>query len=161
MSQQKGKCFAVVRIRGRVKVPDHLAYTLKTLNLTRTNHATLIAETVSSLGILREVKEYITWGEASKNTIISLLKERAELKSGIKLTEKNMKEKLGYDSIEKLAEAIYTTEIKLNKIQNLKPFFRLHPPKHGLKGKRIKSFAAGGETGYRGEVINNLITRMI
>ena len=161
MSQQKGKCLAVVRIRGRAKVPERRVFAFKTLNLTRTNHATLIAETASSIGALRELKDYITWGEVSKNAIISLLKERAELKSGTKLTEENVKEKLGYDSIEKLAEAVYTTEIKLNKIQNLKPVFRLHPPKHGLKGKRIKSFSAGGETGYRGEAINNLLERMI
>ncbi len=161
MSQQKKKCLAVVRIRGRVKVPENQAFALKTLNLTRTNNATLITDTVNSLGILREINNYITWGEASKDTVISLLKKRAELNGGTKLTEKNVKEKLGYDSIEKMGEAIYTAEIKLNKVQNFKPVFRLHPPRHGLKGKRIKSFAAGGETGYRGEAINNLIMRMI
>ncbi|RLI45728.1 50S ribosomal protein L30, partial [Candidatus Bathyarchaeota archaeon] len=60
-----------------------------------------------------------------------------------------------------LAEAIYKTEVEFNRLPNVKPVFRLHPPKKGFKGKVKKSYAAGGVTGYRGEAINDIIKRMI
>jgi large subunit ribosomal protein L30 len=37
----------------------------------------------------------------------------------------------------------------------------LHPPTKGFKGKIKKSYSAGGELGYRGEKINELIKRMV
>ena len=131
------------------------------LNLTRANHANLIIENPSVVGMLQKVKDYTTWGEPSEDTILLLLKERAELKGGERLTETNVKEKLGYPSIKRLAKALYTTEVELHKIPGLKPIFRLHPPKHGFKGSKSKPFLAGGETGYRGTAINPLLSRMI
>lgn len=131
------------------------------LNLTRANHANLVIGNPSVMGMLQKVKDYTTWGEPSEDTILLLLKERAELKSGERLTETNINEKLGYPSIQKLAEALYNTAVGLDKIPGLKPTFRLHPPKHGFKGSKGKQFLAGGETGYRGKAINNLLRRMI
>ncbi|MAE13716.1 hypothetical protein CMO92_04065 [Candidatus Woesearchaeota archaeon] len=44
----------------------------------------------------------------------------------------------------------------------LKPFYRLHPPRGGFKGKGIKkTFKEGGSLGYRGEKMNELIRRML
>jgi large subunit ribosomal protein L30 len=42
----------------------------------------------------------------------------------------------------------------------VQPIFKLHPPRKGFKGKTKKSFAAGGEAGYRGEKISELLKRM-
>src|SRR3989338_172316 len=43
-----------------------------------------------------------------------------------------------------------------------KKFFRLQPPRKGFGRKGTKRmFSAGGALGYRGEKINDLITRMI
>ncbi|RLI23172.1 50S ribosomal protein L30, partial [Candidatus Bathyarchaeota archaeon] len=46
-------------------------------------------------------------------------------------------------------------------LPDIKPVFRLHPPRKGFKGKIKKSFKAGGASGYRGEAINELLERMI
>jgi len=161
LSLRKEKCLAVIRIRGRSEVQKSITSTLKMLNLTRANHASLIIGNPSAVGMLQTVKDYITWGEPSEDTILRLLKERAELKNGERLTETNVKEKLGYPSIKNLAAALYNTEVGLHKIPGLKPIFRLHPPKHGFKGSKTKPFLAGGETGYRGKAINTLLSRMI
>lgn len=67
----------------------------------------------------------------------------------------------GYDSLEKLAEAMHKLEVDFASLPNVKPVFRLHPPKKGYKGKIKKSYAAGGVTGYRGDTINNLVKRMV
>jgi len=161
LSQQKRKCIAVVRIRGRAHVPKHIADTLKMLNLTRNNHATLIIDNPSAIGMIQHVRDYVTWGEISEDTILSLLKKRAEIKGGEKLTEANVKEALGFASLKKLAEALYKAEVGLNKVQKLKPVFRLHPPRHGFKGDIARQFRSRGETGYRGEAIDKLIASMI
>lgn len=161
LSSQKDKCIAIIRLRGTSEIQKPIIGTLKLLNLTRANHATLAIETPSISGMLQKVKDYITWGEPSEDTILLLLKERAELKGGERLTETNINEKLGYPSIKKLAEALYNLKIGFNKIPTLTPTFKLHPPKHGFKGSRGKSFSASGETGYRGKGIDILLKRMV
>jgi len=47
----------------------------------------------------------------------------------------------------------------LQVIGGIKPVFRLHPPSKGFRGKVMRSYMAGGVTGYRGENINNLIKK--
>jgi large subunit ribosomal protein L30 len=51
-------------------------------------------------------------------------------------------------------------EVQLKDLKDIKPVFRLHPPKKGFKGTIKRSYKSGGVTGYRGEDINNLIKRM-
>ncbi len=43
-----------------------------------------------------------------------------------------------------------------------KKFFRLHPPRGGMRKKGLKAgFNQGGDLGYRGEKINDLLKRML
>lgn len=50
----------------------------------------------------------------------------------------------------------------LKKRDEGKKFYRLAPPRKGFERKGIKkSFSVGGALGYRGEKINELITRMV
>jgi large subunit ribosomal protein L30 len=70
-------------------------------------------------------------------------------------------QKAGYKSIDDLAEAIVSCKVQFQKLPDVQPLFRLHPPSKGYKGKTKKGFKAGGEAGYRGEAINELVKRMI
>lgn len=54
---------AVIRIRGGIKARYAANKTLKMLNLTRVNHCVLVDDDPSTLGMLQEAKDYITWGE--------------------------------------------------------------------------------------------------
>jgi large subunit ribosomal protein L30 len=110
--------------------------------------------------MLRKSKDYVTWGEVSKETIALLLKKRGRLVGDKKLTDEYAKE-LGYKSLDDLAEALFKVEVECTCLQNVKPVFRLHPPTKGFKGKIKRSYAAGGELGYRGEAINDLLKRMM
>ena len=158
---EKGqKCLAVVRIRGTVNVRKEVEDTLRMLNLQRNCHATLIDDRPSLLGMLRKAQSFITWGEASKETIALLLKKRGRIVGNKKLTDEYAK-KIGYDSLDALAEAIYNLKVGLKDLPGVKPVFRLHPPRKGFKGTVKKSYSAGGEAGYRGEAINDLIRRMV
>jgi len=133
--------------------------TLELLRLPKTNNAILIDNRPSYIGMLYRVQNYVTWGEVSKETVALMLKERGRLAGGKKLTDEAV-EKLGYKSIDALAEAIANCKVEFQKLPNVQPIFKLHPPSKGFKGKTKKSYAAGGEAGYRGEKISELIKRM-
>ncbi|MBS7643323.1 50S ribosomal protein L30 [Candidatus Bathyarchaeota archaeon] len=158
---QKGNCLAVIRIRGSVGVRCDVEETLKMLRLTKVNHAVLVANAPTYLGMLRKVKDYVTWGEVSLDAVKLLLRERGELRGGQKLTDALVRCELGYSSIDELAEAIYGLEVMLHDIPNLKPVFRLHPPRGGFKRTKRRPIGSNGESGYRGEAINKLLARMI
>lgn len=158
---EKGsKCLVAVRVRGSVNVRKDIGDTLRMLNLTRNCHATIIDDRPSYIGMLQKVQNQVTWGEASKDTILMLLKERGRLVGNKKITDEYVK-KIGFESIDDLAEAIYNLKVEFNKLPGIKPVFRLHPPSKGYKGSVKKSWKSGGVTGYRGEAINDLIKRMI
>lgn len=130
------------------------------LHLNRNCHAVLIDDCPPKIGMLRKVRNYIAWGEISKENVALLLKNRGRLAGDKKLTDEYAKE-IGYKSLDDLAEATYKLEINYNNLPKVKPVFRLHPPKKGFKGKVKRSYAAGGVTGYRGNAINDLMKRMI
>jgi len=151
---------AVIRVRGVSSVFREIEETLQMLHLTRNCHATLIDDRPSYVGMLHKAKNYVTWGEVSKESVEFLLRERGRIAGNKKLTDEYIRE-VGYKSLDNLAETIHKTEVEYNSLPNIKPVFRLHPPKKGFKGKVKKSYTAGGVTGYRGETINDLIRRMI
>ena len=154
------KCFAVVKVRGTISAQRETRETLDMLRLDRTNNAVLIDNRPSYIGMLYRVQNYVTWGEVSKETVALLLKKRGRLAGGKKLTDESV-EKLGYKSIDALADAIASCKAEFQKLPNVQPVFKLRPPSKGFKGKTKKSFSAGGEAGYRGEKINELIKRMV
>lgn len=158
--KEKRRCLAVIRVRGVSDVFREIAETLQMLHLTRNCHATLIDDRPSYLGMLRKTKNYVAWGEVSKEGVALLLRERGRNVGNKKLTGQYVQE-AGYKSLEDLAEAIHKAEVEYKSLPNIKPVFRLHPPRRGFKGKVKKSYTAGGVTGYRGEAINDLIKRMV
>ncbi len=150
--------YLVIRVRGTTGVIRKIADTLDMLNLTRINHAVLIEENPSMDGMLQKAKDYITWGEVDSETVTKLLEKRGKVVGGKKLTEEYIKENTKYSSFEELAEALMNSEIK-PKDFDMKPVFRLHPPKKGYEGIRL-SVNEGGSLGYRGEKIIDLVKRM-
>lgn len=154
------KCLAVIRVRGTINVRREISDTLRMLHLARNCHATLIDNRPSYLGMLQKVHNYVTWGEVSKEVIVLLLRERGRLIGNRRVTDEYA-QKIGFKSIDDLAEAIYNLKVEFQKLPDIKPVFRLHPPSGGYGGSIKKSYKAGGVTGYRGEAINDLLKRMI
>ncbi len=130
------------------------------LNLKRNNYAILIDNRPSFLGMLKTAQNFVTWGEVSKEIIAELLKKRGRLVGNKKLTDEYV-QKLGFKSLDELAEAIFYCKVEYWKLPEVQPYFRLHPPTKGFKGKIKKGYGMGGELGYRGEKINDLLERMI
>ena len=142
-----GERVAIIRIRGPVRVDRIVNDTLDMFHLERVNAAAVVTTSPSVYGMLRKVKDYVTYGEIDDATYKQLVEKRGEPFKG----------RLG-DSRDK---------VKYNKFivigdKKLKPFFRLSPPRGGWERKGIKwSFKQGGALGYRGKEINKLIMRMI
>ncbi|MCS7124670.1 MAG: 50S ribosomal protein L30 [Candidatus Bathyarchaeota archaeon] len=151
---------AAVRIRGVISAPLEVRETLRILNLERNNYAVLIDNRPSFIGMLKTAQNFVTWGEVSKETIVALLKKRGRLVGGKKLTDEYV-QKLGFKSLEELAEAIFACKVEYWKLPAVQPYFRLHPPTKGFRGKIKKGYGMGGELGYRGEKINDLLKRMV
>ena len=152
--------YAAIRVRGLVNIKPDIKKTLQLLNLTRVNHCVLLEEKPSIKGMLQVAKDYITWGEVEKEILEKLMMKRGKLEGDKELTEKHLKSATSYSNIDKLTQAIIDNKFKYKDIPEIKPIFRLSPPKRGYEGVK-KSFANKGALGYRGKDINKLIERMI
>jgi len=152
--------YAAVRVRGTVNVKPDIKRTLKLLHLTRANHCVLLEEKPSFKGMLQVVKDYTTWGEIDKDVLSKLIKTKGRLEGEEDITEDYVKSSTSYSGVDKLAQAIVDNKFKYKEIPNVKPLFRLNPPKKGYEGIK-RSFKNGGALGYRGKEINKLIKRML
>lgn len=142
------KLLAVIRISGMVDVKKDIAETLDRLRLRRKYACILIPRNKNNEGMVEKVKFYIAYGGIDKNTLVKLIKERAKSVEG----DKN-KIKINFEEVaDNILEGKKLSDFKL------KPFFRLHPPRKGIKSKLAYP---KGVLGNNGKDINKLIERML
>jgi len=153
---------AIIQIRGIIGVKKKVKDTLKMLNLHKKNSCSIISlKNKASIGMLKVVKDYVTWGELNKETFLELLKVRGKLPAKKPVSEEYIKEKLKMD-INTFSEEFMNLKKELRDIPGLKPFFKLKPPVGGFERGGIKKpYSLGGVLGYRKEKINDLIRRML
>ncbi len=137
---------AVVLVRGMVSVTVKIKDTLKMLRLTHKNYCVVINNNSVSRGMVKKVKDYVTWGEISNDTFKQLVEQRGILYQG---PTEDSKKKYTYKTLEFGGK-------------KYKPYFRLNPPRKGFGRKGMKiPFNSGGGLGYRADKINDLIRRML
>lgn len=153
------KTYAIVRLRGRVNRSYNVEHTMKLLRLYKPNHAVVYHADGPIEGMLKKVKDAITWGEVDAETVAHLLRKRGELSGDNRLTDEYVNENTDYGSIEEFAEAVVNGEAKIADIPEIQPVFRLSPPRKGFKSLKY-SVTQNGDLGYRGEKITTLISRM-
>jgi large subunit ribosomal protein L30 len=151
--------YAVVRVRGSINVRKEARQALEMLRLKSPNNAIVCPENREWKGMLQRTKDWVTFGEIDKKTLVELLQKRLRATGDRKVDEKILKEASGYDSFEKFAEDLQAGKIKLKNFARLKPFFRLTPPSKGFKS--VKLHYPRGDLGYRGKAINELLERMM
>ena len=145
--EDESNILAVVRVRGLVNLRHDIKKTFEYLNLHTKNWCIVVEDTPTLKGMVLKVKDYVTWGEISKDTLDEMIKMRGELYQG---RLKDSKSHMEYNKF------VIIDGKKYNR------FFRLSPPKKGYGRKGIKfTFVQGGALGYRGEKINDLLRRMI
>ncbi len=152
---------AIVRLRGS---PDRRPEEHKALELLRLHkpyHTVIMRDTPSLRGMLKKTLEMVvTYGEINEETLALLLERRGRLLGNKRVTLEYV-QKLGYKDFRELARALIEGKISLKDLPDFKPVFRLRPPSGGFKGTLKKHVGAGGELGYRGKAINDLIRRML
>lgn len=140
--------YAVIRIRGLVGLKKDIEDTLAMLRLHRKMHCVLIKENDVMKGMLRKVRNWITWGEIDDEVLKLMIKKRGRKARNERLTDVEAEE-----VFKKIKE-------KEKAPEEVEPVFRLSPPSKGFK-KSIKQHYPDGELGYRGKEINELLKRMI
>jgi len=151
--------FAVVRIRGNVDMRKDFEDTLQMLRLKDNNNCAIFSETADAKGMIEKVKDWVTYGEISKETLTKVLERRLRMKGNERIEEKKLKDVTGFDSYEKLADALIHAKVKLKDFKKIQQIFRLTPPSKGFKS--VKDNYPKGDLGYRGKEINELLERMI
>ncbi len=152
---------AVIRVRGPAKVSAKIDDTMKMMRLYKVNNCTVIPNTPVYLGMIKRVKDYITWGEIDADTFKLLLEKKGRLMGNKQLTNDYVIEKTK-SNIKEFSDEFFSGKKTLNDIPGIKKFFRLNPPVKGYEREGIKKpYSMGGALGYRKENINELLRRMI
>jgi large subunit ribosomal protein L30 len=150
--------YLVVRIKGTVNIPRWAQTTLDGLNLDRRFRATIVPESDEYLGMLRRVKEEVAWTKADAGIVKELLEKRGR-KVGYKpITKSDLPKE--YKSIDDLATAIAGDKVAMSKLEGIKPWFALGPPKGGFKRKTKTQYAQNGVLGEDGELAE-IVKRML
>ena len=137
---------AVIQLRGFGHTPGKIVDTLRMLNLERKNHCVIVEDTPSNRGMLRKVKDYITWGEITDDVFKELVLKRGK---EYKHHHQDSKKLYHYASLQVDGK-------------HYRKYFALNPPRKGFERKGIKvAFAAGGALGYRKDKINHLFKKII
>jgi len=150
--------YLVIRIKGTVNISHWANTTLNSLNLNKKFHATILPQNEETLGMLRKVKDIVAWSVADAGIIKELLEKRGR-KSGSRLFGSSDLPK-EYKSMEELAGAIANNIVRLSKIENIKPWFALNPPRGGFKRKTKKQYSQNGILGEDKDLID-LARRML
>jgi len=138
---------AVIRITGNVKIKSEIRETLERLRIRRKFACVVLNPTKEQLGMIKKVTDFVAFGEINKKTFEELIEKRGQK---IDKTKKIDSKKI----VEELEKGKKYTEL------NLKPFFRLHPPRKGIESKKHFGFGKG-VLGNNKDKINDLIGRML
>ena len=149
--------YAIVRIRGGVNTRPEINDTLDLLHMNRVNHCAVVKEDPHYRGMIHKVKDYVAWGKIDDDTLALLLEKRGRLAGNKRLTEEFIKEKTAFGSINEFAKAVNAGTSSFKDF-GIKPVFRLHPARKGLKSTK-KTVQQGGVLGFH-DSIKDLITKM-
>lgn len=134
---------ATIRISGQVGLNKDIVETLNRLRIRKKYTCVVLNSTPENIGMIKKVKNNVAFGEIDEKTFEELVKKRGQ---------KIEKEKdIGLDVMK-------TLKWKEN---NLKPFFRLHPPRGGIDSKKHFGVTKKAVLGDNKKEINNLIKRML
>tara|TARA_Y100000310_G_C20647702_1_gene797562 strand:- start:916 stop:1332 length:417 start_codon:yes stop_codon:yes gene_type:complete len=135
----------IIRISGRVGLKKNIDETLNRLRLRRKYSCVVVNDKKENLGMIKKTRDFIAFGRINEETFEKLIIKRGQLID----KKKKVDAKKVVDDLSKG---------KKYEDLNLKPFFRLHPPRKGIKSKE---HFPRGVLGDNKEKINDLIERML
>ncbi len=136
----------VIRISGDVEIPLKVKEALFRLRIRRKYTATIIEDTKENQDLLQFLRNFIAFGKIDKETLSLLIEKRSiPIKKGKKIVPADVAEQIAKKG---LAES------------DIKPYFRLHPPRGGIDTK-FHFPIRKGVLGDNKEKINDLVRRML
>jgi len=135
----------IIRIAGKVKLDRDVKETLERLRLGRKYSCVVINPNKEQAGMIKKIKDFAAFGNINHDTFERLINARGKRIDKKKRTDSKK-------IIEDLEKGKKYEEL------NLKPFFRLHPPRGGINSK---IHFPKGVLGNNGENINELVGRML
>jgi large subunit ribosomal protein L30 len=147
-------------VRGHINIKEDIEDTMTLLRLNRVNHCVIIPQNDVYKGMLQKAKDFITWGEVSDEMLAQMIRSRGRLMGDKVIDDAYVAGNSSYESVDAFAKGVAADEVKYSDLKDVKPVFRLHPPKQGYEGVK-RPFTLKGALGYRGEKINALIERML
>ena len=135
----------IIRIRGKVKIDRDVKETLERLRLGKKYTCVVINPNKEQWGLIKKLRAFVALGHIRKEVFEKLIGTRGQkIDKKKKIDSKKI--------IEELEKG------KTYESLNLKPFFRLHPPRGGINSKL---HFPKGVLGDNGEKINDLVLRML
>ncbi len=165
--------YLVVRMKGTVNVPRWANLTLENLHLNKKFRATIIPENEQTLGMLRKIKELVSWTSIDDAFIKEFVEKKGRVSaSRLITTQLRLKQnrsdnnrnsennELQNADISQVVSTLSQNQTYLSKISGIKPWFALNPPKGGFKKKSKRSYSQNGILGDNKELIS-LVKRMM
>ncbi len=135
-----------IRISGQVNLNEEVKETLYRLRLRKKYTAVLLKPTDLNLKLLKRLRSHIAYGDINKETLKELVEKRA----------------IPIESSKKIApDKIIEQLEKTAKSPDIKPFFRLHPPRGGIDSKKHFPVTKKAVLGDNKDKINDLVRRML
>lgn len=141
------KLLAAVIVKSPIGGKPDARRTLVLLGLERVNTCVVVPDNPTYRSMLQIAKDYVTWGDITREFAAKLLLARGRLPGDKPLDAATAK---------KAADGIAEGK----PLEGVKKFLRLHPPKGGFKRTLKRAITSGGETGDRGDKIEELLGRM-
>jgi large subunit ribosomal protein L30 len=148
----------VVNLRGLVNTRAPVRTTLEQLRVAKRFNATIVPNDPVHVGMLKLAKEHLAWCPLNAEIAAKLLEARSEKSSGTKVSAGDLSK--DYGSVKELAANLESGKIKLNSVKEIRPFFRLSPPRGGFKRSIRRQYRDGGILGPN-EDLPSVVEKMI
>lgn len=130
-----------------VNMTEKMQETLYRIKLRRKYAAVILQPTTNNIKLLKRIRNHVAYGNISREVLLELIKKRAQPKDkSRKINPEKVLEQLEKGNLSSL---------------DIKPFFRLHPPRGGIDAKNHFSTSRKAVLGDNKEKINDLVRRML
>jgi len=148
----------VVNLRGLVNTRAPVRTTLEQLKVGRRFNATIVPDDNVYRGMLNLAKEHVAWCRLDAEIAEKLLKSRSEKSTGTRVSEAELGK--DHSSFAAIAKGLENGSLKLNSIEEIRPFFRLSPPRGGFKRSIRRQYRDGGILGPN-EDLSKIVEKML
>jgi large subunit ribosomal protein L30 len=150
--------YLVVRMRGTVNIPYWANTTLESLNLVKKFRATIVPESDEYSGMLNRIRQLVAWCHVDNETVKDLLDKKGRKTASQPLKKTDLPKE--YNSLDKLASDIANDAVVFSKLNGVKPWFALNPPRGGFKKSIKKQVPQNGILGEN-KLLIDLVKKMM